>query len=370
LSAKLLAEDGGNCTIQFAVTDTGIGISREQQAMLFRPFQQAESSTTRKFGGTGLGLSISKSIVEMMSGAIWVESEQGKGSTFAFRVNMKRGEGKVQRFPDKGVNIEGVSILAVDDDPELLVSLKDMLLEFGLPCDTAETAAEALALVDKNGSYKINFIDWKLPDIDGVTLVKELKARAASPESTVMIMISAFDWSAIEKEAKEAGVEKFLSKPIFSSDVMDAMSEAFGVEQPQAEEETSDTDGIFEGRHVLLAEDVDINREIVLVLLESTCLQIDCAENGAVALKMFSEEPDKYDLILMDVQMPEMDGYEATRSIRALGTPKAKGIPIVAMTANVFREDVERCMEAGMSSHIGKPLDYEEVIGNLRTYLI
>jgi len=369
LSAHLLEEADGRCAIQFAVTDTGIGISKEQQARLFRPFQQAESNTTHKFGGTGLGLSISKNIVEMMGGAIWVESEQGEGSTFAFKVHLKRGEGKEQRFSDASINLMGVSILAVDDDPELLVSLKDMLQEIGLPCDTAENAEKAIALTDKNGAYSVCFVDWKLPDMDGVTLARELKKKAVMPKDTIIILISAFEWSTVEDDARAAGVAKFLSKPIFSSDVRDVMSDAFGIKQPEAAEEQPEVEGIFTGRRILLAEDLDINREIVLALLESTQVMIDCAENGAVAIRMFSEVPEQYDAILMDVQMPEMDGYEATRYIRAMDMKKAKEIPIIAMTANVFREDVERCLEAGMSGHLGKPLDYEEVISSLRAYL-
>ena len=231
-----LEEGDGVCTIKVAVTDTGIGMSREQQAKLFQSFQQADNNTSRKFGGTGLGLVISKSIVEMMGGEIWVESELGKGATFTFTVKMKCGGTEKQMTADHAIDRSNIA-------------------------------------------------------------------------------------------------------------------------------------GLFEGRNILLAEDVEINREIVATLLESTLVAIDYAENGKEAVSMFSEAPDKYDLIFMDVQMPEMDGYEATRAIRELDVPSAKNIPILAMTANVFKEDVENCLAAGMDSHIGKPFDFDEVIDKLSNYL-
>ncbi|MDR2717409.1 MAG: response regulator [Treponema sp.] len=236
--ARFMGEEDGLCSIQVSISDTGIGISLEQQKRLFNSFQQAESSITRKYGGTGLGLVISKNIVEMMGGSIGVQSESGKGSTFFFTVQVQRGTG----------------------------------------------------------------------------------------------------------------------------------DESAGIGQ-QAQKAQTDIAGLFAGRCILLAEDVDINREIVQSLLEPTQLEIDCAENGAQAVRMFTETPNKYNMIFMDVQMPEMDGYEATRRIRALNVPQAKIVPIIAMTANVFREDVEKCLETGMDSHVGKPLDFDEVLDKLRTYL-
>ena len=232
LGAKLISEENGLYSIQISVTDTGIGLSPEQQAKLFTSFQQAENTTSRKYGGTGLGLSISKGIVEMMGGRIWVESELGKGAAFIFTVQMRQGSTKLED-------------------------------------------------------------------------------------------------EAVSEEA----------------------------------------DNCFEGHCILLAEDVELNREIVLALLEPTLIAIDCAETGREALEMFAADPEKYELIFMDMQMPEMDGLEATRSIRALDVPTARTVPIIAMTANAFREDIVRCLEAGMDGHIGKPLDFEEVLGKLRAYL-
>jgi CheY-like chemotaxis protein len=204
-----------------------------------------------------------------------------------------------------------------------------------------------------------------MPGMDGIELARKIKAK--KPENSVVIMISAKEWSAIAQEAKQAGVDKFLSKPLFSSTIADIINECLGVDKRQMER-AANVAGIFRGHGILLVEDVESNREIVQALLEPTELEIDYAENGAEAVSMFSESPDKYDIIFMDIQMPVMDGYEATREIRALDNPQAKKIPIIAMTANVFREDVERCLAAGMDDHVGKPLDLEEVLDKLRSY--
>jgi len=251
-----------------------------------------------------------------------------------------------------------------------LAYTSDIAHSFGVSCDTALNGVEALALVEKNGPYHIYFVDWQMPDMDGIRLSRELKGRVAGDTNSVVIMISAAEWSSIAEEAKRAGVDKFLSKPLFPSAIAEIISECLGVDKKQAEKaQSAKIANIFASRRILLAEDVEINREIVLALLEPTQLGIECAENGAEAVRMFSEAPDKYDMIFMDVQMPEMDGYEATRRIRALDTPKALTIPIVAMTANVFREDIDRCLEAGMNSHVGKPLDFNEILEKLNEYL-
>jgi len=370
LAARLVGEENGICTIQLSVTDTGIGITPEQQSKLFQSFEQAESSTTRKYGGTGLGLAISKNIVEMMGGKIWIQSELGKGSTFAFTVQAKRGIGGRTGLLSDDVNLNNVRMLTVDDDPEILSYTSDIAHSFGVSCDTALSGEQALALVEKNGPYHIYFVDWQMPDMDGIKLSRELKVRMPAESNSVVIMISAAEWSSIAEEAKRAGVDKFLSKPLFPSAIAEIISECLGIDKKQTEKaQSAHIANIFAKRRILLAEDVEINREIVLALLEPTQLAIDCAENGAEAVRMFAEAPDKYDMIFMDVQMPEMDGYEATRRIRALDVPKALTVPIVAMTANVFREDIDRCLEAGMNSHVGKPLDFNEILEKLNEYL-
>jgi CheY-like chemotaxis protein len=364
------------CTLQVSVSDTGIGISAEQQERLFKSFEQAESNTTRKYGGTGLGLAISKSIVELMGGSILVESELGKGSVFSFTVQLQRGTEEKQKSLYAGMNLNNVSILAVDDDPDILMYFNEIAQGFGLSCDTATSGEKALELINQKGGYHIYFIDWRMPGMDGVQLAGKIKERVAG--HPVVIMISAAEWSAIAEEAKAAGVDKFLSKPLFSSTIAEVINECLGMGKRQAEKaKTADIAANFAGRRVLLVEDVEINREIVQSLLEPTQLEIDCAENGAEAVRMFAESPDRYDVIFMDVQMPVMDGYDATQRIRELEAEinsvsrnnTVRRVPIVAMTANVFKEDIEKCLAAGMDSHVGKPLDFEEVVDRLYSYL-
>ncbi|MDR2610808.1 MAG: response regulator [Clostridiales Family XIII bacterium] len=366
LDARLIGEEADDiCVIQVDVTDTGIGISEEQRSRLFLSFQQAESNTSRKYGGTGLGLSISKNIVGMMDGEIWVESELGKGSKFSFIVRMQRRVAKGQGLLRPDVNWNNVRILVVDDDPDILDYFKEIMKRLDLTCDNAATGEDALRLIEQGSEYDICFVDWRLPGMDGIELTTQLKSGTSN--RAVVIMISSTEWSVIEEDAKKAGVDKFLPKPLFPSSIADVINECFGVwsQIDAAPEDAPD----FEGYHVLLAEDVEINREIVAALFDPTRIDIDFAENGREAVHMYSLAPEKYDAILMDVQMPEMDGYEATRRIRALDLPQAKSIPIIAMTANVFKEDIEKSLESGMNAHIGKPLDLEEVFTILGKYL-
>jgi len=386
LNTRLIEERDGICSLQVSVSDTGIGMTPEQQKRAFTSFEQAESSTTRKYGGTGLGLAISKSIIELMGGTIDVISEVGKGSTFAFNVKMKRGESSPQRLLSPDVNLKNVRIMVVDDDQDILNYFKEISHEFGVSCDTALNGNEAIKIIKEKGRYHIYFIDWKMPGMDGIQLTAELKAHQESAKS-VVIMITAAEWTAVENEARKAGVDKFLSKPLFPSCIANVINEALGIDQQKHDNvKGNDISGIYNGRNILLVEDVEINRDIVYALLEPTNINIDYAQNGKEAVRMFSENPDRYEVIFMDVQMPEMDGYEATRKIRALekqnestsfaagetrsnNRESLKRIPIVAMTANVFREDVERCMEAGMDNHIGKPLDFNELLEKLNIYL-
>ena len=367
LDAHLVDEEAGVCTIQVSITDTGIGMTPEQQTHLFQSFQQAENSTARKFGGTGLGLSISKSIVEMMNGRIWVESELGKGSTFAFVVQAERRTG--QGLPGWDAALAGARILVVAGDPAELAEFQEIAQGLGMACDVAPTAEEALRIAERNGAYDVCFVERSVPHVDAVALAGDLKKKSSVPGCVAVLLVSPAEWNEVEGEAKRRGVDKFLSKPLFPSTVAEIVIDALGAERQGKEAHAEEEAGLFAGRCILLAEDMEINREIVLALLEPTQLRIDCAENGAETLRMFREAPEKYGMIFMDVQMPEMDGYEATRRIRALNDPHAKVIPIVAMTANVFREDIEKCIAAGMNDHVGKPLNFEEVLRKLRRYL-
>ena len=369
INTYFLGEEDGVCTIKICVTDTGIGVSPEQQMKLFQSFHQAESHTARKFGGTGLGLAISKSIVEMMDGEIWIDSEVGKGSKISFTVKLRRGETRVLKLSAKKEDLKNVRILAVDSDPAIISDFKGIVEGFGVSCDVALRAADALRLIEENGGYDLYFVDWKIPDTDGIELTRQLKSGPAARRDSKVIMFSFWELSIVAEEAKEAGVDMFLQKPLFPSTIAGIIDEYLGVEKQSEGKNDKDIYGIFEGRCVLLAEDVEINREIVMTLLEPTLLDIDCAANGKEAVDMFYEDPGKYDMILMDIQMPEMDGYEATRCIRALDGEKAKAVPIVAMTANVFKEDIERCLAAGMNDHVGKPINIDEVIDKLRGYM-
>ena len=362
----LIGEEDGLCTLQIDVKDTGIGISREQQERLFASFEQAESSTSRRFGGTGLGLAISKQIVELMNGEIWVNSEFGEGATFSFTA--KLGRASAGNGAPIHVAARNVRILVVDDDTETLEFFRAFALRMGIECDATASGSEALEMFRQNHRYDICFLDWAMPEMSGIELSREI--RSISANRPAIVMISSYDWISIEQDAKEAGVDGFLSKPLFSSEVMDCINSYIGVKNISKTKDSADEPvESFKGFRILLAEDMEINQEIVQALLEPTQIEIDCVSNGMEAVRAFSDSPERYDIIFMDIQMPEMDGLTAAQRIRELDIARAREIPIVAMTANVFREDVEQCMEAGMNDHIGKPIDIDDMLSKLKEYL-
>jgi CheY-like chemotaxis protein len=366
----LAGEQDEFCEIRTEVSDNGIGIPPEQQAKLFRAFQQADSSITREFGGTGLGLAISKHIVELMGGKIWVESEFGKGSRFIFTAKAARGQKNIASMLAPGIKWENMRILVADDEQEIRAYFEDLFAQLGIKCGTAADGFEAYRTIEERGSYDIYFIDWRMPGMDGMELTRKIKAHDKGRPS-VVVMISSVDWAVIKDMALDAGVSKYLLKPLFSSAVIDCVNECLGLEDGPA----GDTEGgigaggRFAGKKLLVAEDVEINREILISLLEDTGIRIDCAENGLEAVEMIAAAPGKYDAVLMDVQMPKMDGLEATRRIRALAAQRMKKLPIIAMTAHVFKSDIDECLAAGMDDHIGKPLDIDDVLRKLNKYL-
>ena len=370
LHASLVETIDNICEIKFKVTDTGVGISEDQQTRLFNPFQQADSSTARQYGGTGLGLTITKRILILMGGDISVTSTIGEGSTFVFTVKAEKPDDETANalaLIDRA-HAKDLRILIADDDMDMREYFADIALRFKIPCDMAANGEEVLEKIKNGNKYDIYFIDWKMPGMDGIELSRRISET--EEDKPIIVLISSVEWPEISTEAKNAGVSEYLRKPIFPSDIIECVNKCFGVdllnEGNQKKTESVDS---FWGYRVLLAEDVEINREIVIALLEPTLIEIDCASNGSEAVSMYSEEPEKYNMIFMDIQMPVMDGYESTRVIRKLDSEHSKTIPIIAMTANVFKDDVDKCLEAGMNDHLGKPLDFEAVLRILRKYL-
>jgi signal transduction histidine kinase/DNA-binding response OmpR family regulator len=371
LDARPIQEENDFCTIQIEVTDTGIGVSRDQQRRLFDSFEQADSNTSRRFGGTGLGLAISKRIVELMGGTIRIDSELNRGSTFSFTVLAERDVHERSRVRD-GANWANLRVLCVDDDLYIRDYFMEISQQLGFFCDTVSGGQDAITRIEKSGPYDIYFVDWKMQGMNGIETTRKIRELTKDLPPSVVTMISAAEWDSIEQDARSAGVDKFLSKPLFPSAIVDCINQCLGLANAAAAVETVvPAADDFSGRRILLVEDVEVNREIVLALLEPTAVTVDCAENGIEALKLFTAAPDSYGMIFMDLQMPEMDGYEATHRIRLFEKERqaARLVPIVAMTANVFREDVEKCLAAGMNDHVGKPLDFEEVLSKLRTFL-
>ncbi|MCL1859304.1 MAG: response regulator [Oscillospiraceae bacterium] len=375
LSVKKTEESGNDIILRFEVADTGIGISHEQQTRLFAPFNQADAGISIKFGGTGLGLAISKRIVELMGGEIWIESELGKGATFIFTIRAVKLAGSPNTKPNLSANIkpEDLHILAIDDSAETRGYFINVMKTLKLSCDVAGNGEQAIEMLrnTKDKPYNIFFINWQMPDMDGIELTGKIKD--INGENSIIIMISEVDWNTIEKDALSAGVRHFVSKPLFSSTLINAINICIG--EQINEPSNSIRHGIskqfydFHPYTLLIAEDVEINREIIGAVLEETNVSIDYAENGKIAVDMFRDKPEKYSLVLMDVNMPEMDGYEATKAIRDIDIKHAKDIPIIAMTANVFKEDIEKCLESGMNDHIGKPVDADVLFELLQSYL-
>lgn len=355
------------CTLQVEVIDTGIGLSADQQAKLFQSFEQADGSISRRFGGTGLGLAISKNIITLMGGEIGVESAPQKGSRFYFTITVPKGTASYRSKLRKDIDWKNVRLLVVDDALEVREYFEDIAANIGVQCCTAADGYEAIERLKQGERFNILFIDWMMPGIDGIELTRQIKNNY--DENVVVIMISVVEWERIEESAKAAGVDRFIGKPLFPSQIINCINEIIAPQIVQDAPTRAHGDKRFENKSILLVEDVEINREICIASLASTGLTIDTAENGRIACEMFERDSGRYDMILMDIHMPEMDGYEATRKIRAMDVPHALDIPIVAMTANVFREDIERCLDAGMDDHIGKPLDMDDVMNKLNRYL-
>ena len=373
ITVEEIQKENDYSILRFTISDTGIGITEEQIDKLFISFEQADGSISRRFGGTGLGLAISKSIIEKMNGRIWVESETNKGSVFTFEIKLERSPRQSETVIFDGITPSDLKLLIVDGDEDIRRHFLDVVGNFGTHADEAESGTRAIHLVktarEAQKPYDVVFLDYNLPDMDGIETANKLGEMI--DKNTVIVMTSFLEWNKIEKLADGVGVHRFISKPLFPSSILDAINEIVGntIKNLKIETVMEEKAPDFSDATLLLAEDVEINREIFIALLEDTNINIDVAENGRIAVNKFKEKPDRYNIIIMDVQMPEMDGCEATRMIRALDIPKAKQIPIIAMTANAFKEDVAMCISCGMNDHLAKPIDVEAVTRKLLFYL-
>ena len=358
----------GYASYQFKVKDTGIGMSKTFLSHLFEPFERERTSTVNSIQGTGLGLAITKNIVEMMNGTISVSSEEGRGSEFTANFRFRTIEGATDT--EKIKELEGLHALVVDDDMNTCMSVSKMLSSIGMNPDWTIQGKEAVArtefAIEQNKPFATYIIDWLMPDMNGIEVVRRI--RKVIGEIPTIIILTAYDWADIEQEAKEAGVTAFCSKPIFLSELRGILAAPYT--HPDKEETEEDGGDFFAGKKILLVEDNEINQEIAETILEEAGFIIDVADDGTVAVeRMEQANQDDYDLILMDIQMPHMDGYEATRRIRSLNDPVKAKIPIVAMTANAFEEDRRLALEAGMDDHITKPIEIPKLLDSLKKIL-
>ena len=346
-------------TYEFSVKDTGIGMTKEFKEHIFESFSRERNSTTSGIQGTGLGMAITKNIVDLMGGEITVESEEGKGSTFTVVLDMKLAAEPVLRDPIPA--LKGARVLVADDDLNTCKSVSQMLRDIEMRPDWTASGREAVIRAQEaaeiKDEYKVYIIDYLMPDMNGVETVRRI--RRVISEDVPIIVLTAYDWSDFEAEAREAGVTAFVSKPLFMSELRSVLANPSG-KGDNKDKKTKNYD--YSGKHVLLVEDNELNREIATAILEDVNMKVDTAVDGAEAVEiMHKADENEYDLIFMDIQMPKMDGYTATREIRTLTNNRKANIPIVAMTANAFEEDKIKSLEAGMNAHISKPISMEAI---------
>ena len=370
--AQLPNAPEGSGLYEIRVKDTGIGMSQQFAKRIFEPFERERTSTVSKIQGTGLGMAISKNIIDMMGGTIEVHTEQDKGTEFVIRVALRLQPER--RSAEKIKELEGLKALVVDDDFNTCDSVTKMLVQVGMRSEWTLFGKEAILRarqsIELGDAFHAYIIDWRLPDMNGIEVTRQIRALG---DETPIIILTAYDWSDIEAEAKAAGVTAFCSKPMFMSDLRETLLAALGQQKAESGSILPHVNDAFrfKEKRLLLVEDNELNREIALEILGEYGFQIDSAENGVQAVeKVTASKPGDYDLVLMDIQMPLMDGYEATRRIRALENPALAGIPILAMTANAFDEDRKAAMDCGMNGFLSKPIQIEELIHTLQSVFV
>jgi len=352
----------GCVRLTYRVSDTGIGMSPEFMANMYQPFSRQTDSRVNSIQGTGLGLAITKQMVDLMGGTIDCQSEQGKGTTFTVTLDLPVADRQRENMV-----LDPMDVLVVDDDEILLDTAVDTLESLGVKAERARSGLEALDKITERHQagkdYSVVILDWKMPDLDGIETIHRIRTEAGA--ETPVLLVSAYDWSDIEEKAKDAGANGFVSKPLFPSKLYDKINMLLGTEAKSVEPENDYSD--LQGINILIAEDNDINWEIISAMLGMFGITTERAENGRICVDMMRQAKEgSYTLIFMDIQMPEMNGLEATRNIRALDDPWASSIPIIAMTADAFSENVTECLNAGMNGHIAKPIDIKLVIKEIR----
>lgn len=370
LQIERKAKFEGKSTLCFKISDTGIGISEDYLPYIYDAFSQEEDSSTNKYGSSGLGMAITKSFVEMMNGNILVESEKGVGTTFTVTITLSDSDRTEEGALADSIHPEDMTVLIVDDDPIARDHAQLILEKVGVITETAENGLQALEMVKlrhaRREPYNLILVDWKMPEIDGIETTRMI--RDAIGHESAIIILTAYRWDDILDEAVQAGVDSFLPKPLFAAAIMDEFNTA--VKKKKLSEQDGQTKTDLRGRRVLLAEDMAINAEIMKMVLEMREIKADHAVNGRIAVELFTSHPEGYyDAILMDIRMPEMDGLEATRAIRASNRADAKTVPIIALTANAFDEDVQRSMQAGLNAHLSKPVQPEVLFETLESLI-
>ena len=360
IAQKNGAPKGRGC-YEFRIKDNGIGMSEEFQKHIFEAFSREENSTVSGIQGTGLGMSITKNIVDLMGGTIAIESAPGKGSEFIVDLCFALSGQKVE--PKQIPQLEGLRALVADDDTDTCLSVSTMLSKIGMRPEWTISGKEAVIrtryALEQGDEFNVYIIDWLIPDMNGIEVVRQI--RKVIGKSCPIIILTAYDWADVEEEARAAGVTAFCEKPLFLSELRRVLAEPFGAEPAHEPSQPDAAD--LKGKKLLLVEDNALNRELAQEILKEAGFAVDTAEDGEIAVqKMRQAAPGQYDLILMDIQMPKMDGYEATRQIRALPDAAKAGIPIFAMTANAFEEDRQNAWKAGMDGHIAKPLDIPHLL--------